>query len=263
MEYAHILFDEKGPLVKITFNRPKVLNALNSALLKEFSHALDKISEDDTFRAVVLTGAGDKAFVAGADISELAKLTPLQAKQFARTSQDIIDRLQTLPVPVIAAVNGFALGGGTEIALACDFIYASETAVFGQPEINLGLIPGFGGTQRLPRRVNIGRAKEMIFTGAMIKAAEAMAMGLVNRVFPRSELMNEVMKTASSIASKGRVALRAAKETINAGMDVDLKTGCRIEVDAFALCMASSDAKEGTSAFLEKRKATFDGGYQE
>ncbi len=263
MDYAHILFEGEGPIAKITFNRPKVLNALNSALLRELSHALDEIAGKETIRVLLLTGAGEKAFVAGADISELATLTPLQAKHFAKRSQDILDKLQGLPIPVIAAVNGFALGGGTEIALACDFIYASDNAVFGQPEINLGLIPGFGGTQRLPRRINIGRAKEWIFTGMMIKASEAMGIGLVNRVFPQSALLDEAMKTASIIASKGRVSLRAAKEAVNAGMNVDLAAGCRMEVDAFALCMASPDAKEGTSAFLEKRKAHFKGGYRE
>jgi len=262
MDYTHILFEKKGPIAMIIFNRPKVLNALNSALLKELSYALDRIAEDEAIRVLVLTGSGEKAFVAGADISELATLTPLQTKNFAQRGQDIINRLQELPIPVIAAVNGFALGGGMEIAMACDFIYASDTAMFGQPEINLGLIPGFGGTQRLPRRINIGRAKELIFTGAMVNASEAMGMGLVNKVIPRSELMDEVMKTASIIASKGRVALREAKEAINGGMNIDLATGCRIEVNAFALCMASPDAKEGTSAFLEKRKAQFKGGYQ-
>jgi len=261
MEYTHIILEEKESVAMITFNRPKVLNALNSALLEELSHALEKIEKQESIRVLILTGAGEKAFVAGADIAELATLTPLSAKHFAKRGHEILHRLQALPIPVIAAVNGFALGGGTEIAMACDFIYASENAAFGQPEINLGLIPGFGGTQRLPRRINIARAKELIFTGAMIKASEAAEIGLVNKVFPPEKLMEEVMKTASVIASKGRVALRAAKETVNAGLDMDLYNGCRIEVDAFALCMASPDAREGTSAFLEKRKAVFIGGY--
>jgi len=263
MEYAHILLEAKDPVWRITFNRPKVLNALNSALLEELSHALNRVASHEDIRVLILTGAGEKAFVAGADISELAVLTPLQAKLFAGKSQEIIDRLQKLPIPVVAAVNGFALGGGTEIAMACDFIYASDTAMFGQPEINLGLIPGFGGTQRLPRRINMGRAKELIFTGTMVSAAEALEMGLVNKVFPKATLMEAVMKTAHLMASKGRVALRAAKETVNIGMNVDLATGCRIEADAFALCMASPDAREGTAAFLEKRKAHFTAGYRD
>jgi enoyl-CoA hydratase len=263
MEYVHILFEKKDGVATITFNRPTVLNALNSALLEEFSHALAQIENDEAVRVLVLTGAGEKAFVAGADIRELAALSPLKAKHFAQKGQDLLDRLQALPIPVIAAVNGFALGGGTEIAMACDFIYAADTAVFGQPEINLGLIPGFGGTQRLPRRINIGRAKELIFTGEKIKAAEAVEMGLANKVLPAAELMAAVMETALLLAAKGRVALRAAKEAVNAGLDVDLHTGCRIERDAFALCMASPDAKEGTSAFLEKRPAAFSGGYHD
>jgi enoyl-CoA hydratase len=171
--------------------------------------------------------------------------------------------LQQLSKPVIAAVNGFALGGGCEIALACDFIYAAENAMFGLPEINLGLIPGFGGTQRLPRAISPGQAKEMIFTGKMIPAAEALQMGLVNRVCPPESLMEEVLKTAGMIAAKGNVALRAAKQAINNGLNVDLVSGCAIELDAFALCMASQDAKEGTAAFLEKRKANFQGTLQD
>ncbi|MBW2406654.1 MAG: enoyl-CoA hydratase/isomerase family protein, partial [Deltaproteobacteria bacterium] len=168
-------------------------------------------------------------------------------------------KLQLLPITVVAAVNGFALGGGTEIAIACDFIYASENAKFGQPEINLGVIPGFGGTQRLPRLIGTSMAKELIFTGKMISAEEALQLGLVNKVVPQDTLMEEVMKTAGIIASKGKVSLREAKQAVNKGMNVDLATGCGIEIDAFALCYASPDAKEGTSAFLEKRKAEFKG----
>jgi enoyl-CoA hydratase len=259
MSYENIIFEEKEGIAVITFNRPKALNALNQALLDEFSDALDKITGNDQIRVLVLTGAGEKAFVAGADITELAQLTPLRTKSVSEKGHAILLKLETLPQPVIAAVNGFALGGGNEIALACDFIYASETAQFGLPEINLGLIPGYGGTQRLPRLVGKGMAKEMIFTGKMISAAEAKEIGLVNRVCAPDALMESVMKTAKIIAAKGRVPLRAAKQAINDGVNADLKTGISIEVNHFAMAMISADAKEGMSAFLEKRKAQFSG----
>ncbi len=257
--YENILLDSKEGIATITFNRPKALNALNRALLGELSDALDDIAGDEEIRVLILTGAGDKAFVAGADISELATFDALQGKVFARQGQQVFAKLQELSIPVIGAVNGFALGGGSEIALACDFIYASENAKFGLPEITLGLIPGFGGTQRLPRLIGPNRAKEMIYTGKMISAAEAQSIGMVNRVLPADGLMDAVMETAKAIAAKGKVSLRAAKGAINTGLNADLDTGCRIECDAFALCMASEDAKEGTKAFLEKRKPEFKG----
>jgi enoyl-CoA hydratase len=260
MAYENIVYEVKDGIATITFNRPKALNALNSALLAELSQSLDEIAADEDIRILILTGAGDKAFVAGADISELATFDSLKAKAFGRRGHDIINKLQQLPIAVIAAVNGFALGGGTEISIACDFIYASENAKFGQPEINLGVIPGFGGTQRLPRLIGTNMAKELIYTGKMISAAEALELGLVNKVVPHDSLMAEVLKTAAVIASKGKVSLREAKQAVNKGMDVDLASGCNIEIDAFALCYASSDAREGTSAFLEKRQADFKGG---
>jgi enoyl-CoA hydratase len=259
MAYENILFDVKDGVATITFNRPKSLNALNLALLNEFSQALEEIRENEDIRVLVLTGAGEKAFVAGADISELATFGPLQAKVFAQKGQSIISKLQELPIPAIAAVNGFALGGGNEMALACDFIYAAENAQFGLPEITLGIIPGFGGTQRLPRLIGPNKAKEMILTGKLIPAAEAMQIGLVNKVFPAAELMEQTLKTAKAIAAKGKVSVRAAKQAVNTGLNADLATGLNIECDAFALCMASEDAKEGTTAFLEKRKAGFKG----
>jgi enoyl-CoA hydratase len=263
MGYENIIYRVDQGIATITFNRPKALNALNQELLAEFSAALEATAADEDVRVLVLTGAGEKAFVAGADISELATFSPLQAKNFSSAGHGVIGRLQQLPIPVIAAVNGFCLGGGSEIALACDFIYAAETARFGLPEINLGLIPGFGGTQRLPRRVGTSRAKELIFTGRMIPAAEAAEIGLVNRVVPAAALMEAVLGTAREIASKGRVSLRAAKQAVNQGMNADLATGCHIEIDAFALVMASPDAKEGTTAFLEKRKPAFRGGLKD
>lgn len=259
MRYENLLFEEKEGIAVLTFNRPKSMNALNAALLREMSQLLDEIADNEAIRVLILTGAGDKAFVAGADITELATYTPLMAKSFSKVGHGAINKLQSLPIPVIAAVNGYALGGGSEIALACDFIYASENAMFGLPEITLGIIPGFGGTQRLSRLIGMNKAKEMIFTGKMIPAAEAAAMGIVNKVCPPDALLAEVGKTAKSIASKGKVSLRAAKEAVNRGIEVDLATGCTIEIDAFALCMASEDSKEGTGAFLEKRKAVFKG----
>jgi enoyl-CoA hydratase len=259
MDYKNIIFKVEEGICTITFNRPKALNALNSELLEEFSQAIDAISRDENIRVLILTGSGEKAFVAGADITELAKFNSLEGKIFAGKGQGIIGKLQDLPIPVVAAVNGFALGGGSEIALASDFIYASEKAMFGLPEINLGIIPGFGGTQRLPRLIGINKAKEMIFTGRMITASEALAAGIVNRVTAPESLIDEAVKTAKVMASKGKTSIRAAKQAINAGLNTDMATGCRIEMDSFALCMSSKDAKEGTSAFLEKRKADFKG----
>ena len=259
MTYDNIIFQVEDGISTITFNRPETLNALNSELLKEFSHSLDEIAANEDIRVLILTGAGEKSFVAGADITELATFNALQAKRFSERGHFLLNKLQELPIPVIAAVNGFALGGGNEIALACDFIYASENAMFGLPEITLGIIPGFGGTQRLPRLVGKNIAKELIFTGKMIPASEAHAIGMVNMVCPQESLMDEVIKIAKNIALKGKVSLRAAKQAINSGMNVDLYSGCSIETDAFSLCMASPDAKEGTTAFLEKRKADFKG----
>ena len=259
MAYENIIFQVEDGIATITFNRPETLNALNSELLKEFSQALDEIAANEDIRVLILTGAGEKSFVAGADITELATFNALQAKRFSERGHFMMNKLQELPIPVIAAANGFALGGGCEIALACDFIYASENAMFGLPEINLGIIPGFGGTQRLSRLIGKNIAKELIFTGKMIPASEAHAIGMVNNVCSQESLMDEVVKTAKSIVLKGKVSLRAAKQAINSGMNVDLNSGCSIEIDAFSLCMASPDAKEGTSAFLEKRKADFKG----
>jgi len=259
MTYSNIVFETTDGIATITFNRPKALNALNSSLLDELDHALQAIAANEEIRVLVLTGAGEKAFVAGADITELAKLDTLSAKVFINKGLSIINKIAELPIPVIAAVNGFALGGGLEIAMACDFIYASSSARFGQPEINLGLIPGYGGTQRLPRIIGIGRAKELLLTGKMILAEEAHRLGIVNRILAPEALLSEVMAIAKEMATKGKVALRAIKQAVNGGLNVDLASGLRIETDAFAICLASSDAKEGTSAFLEKRKPLFKG----
>ena len=263
MTYENILFNVEEGIATITFNRPEILNALNAESLKELSHALDEVALNEDIRVLILTGAGEKSFVAGADITEFPTFNALTAKLFSQAGHDLMNKLQKLPIPVIAAINGYALGGGCEVAIACDFIYASENAMFGLPEINLGIIPGFGGTQRLPRLVGANMAKEMIFTGKMIPAAEARTIGLVNSVWPQEALMSEVIKIAKTMASKGKVSLRAAKQAINNGIDVNLGTGCRIETDAFALCLASQDAKEGTLAFLEKREANFRGGLKD
>jgi enoyl-CoA hydratase len=258
MSYKTIKLDVSDSIATLTFNRPEVLNAINPEMIEEFRVALAEILETPEVRVLVLAGAG-KAFVAGADIRILQGLDPLGAKRFAELGQSTLFALEDMDIPVIACVNGFALGGGCEIAMACDFICASESASFGQPEINLGLIPGFGGTQRMVRLVGKGRAKELCMTGRVITAQEAFSMGLVTRVFPADSLMDETLKIARTIAEKGRVSLRAAKHVIDDGFDVDLKAGCALEADAFSLCFASPDQQEGTAAFLEKRPPKFTG----
>jgi enoyl-CoA hydratase len=259
MSFENIILEIDTHIATISFNRPKALNALNNALFDELDIALDQIEENQDIKVLILTGAGDKAFVAGADIAELVKMNPLQAKFFSRKGQKVFSKIEALPIPAIAAVNGFCLGGGLEAAMGCDFIYASEKALFGLPEITLGLIPGFGGTQRLARLVGVNLAKELVFTGKNIKAADALKYGIVNKICEHDKLMEDVLKTANLIASRGKVALRSAKEVIQNGLNVDLETGCRIENDVFGLNVSSEDAKEGTTAFLEKRKPVFKG----
>ena len=259
----NLIFENKNGIAILTFNRPHVLNALSQELLEEFGTVLDDVEKRADIRVLILTGGGGKAFVAGADISGFKNMTPLMAKHFAQRGQKLLLRLEMLPIPVIAAVNGFALGGGTEIALACDFIYASQKAVFGLPEIKLGLIPGFGGTQRLGKLIGTNLAKELIFSGRSITAQEALNYGIVNKICEPDSLMDEAMQTALSFVDKGAVCIRAAKESVDCSKDMDLVKGCRYEADAFALCMASQDAAEGTLAFLEKRKARFKGGLEE
>jgi enoyl-CoA hydratase len=259
MSYENIIFETEGNVAIVKFNRPKALNAINPAVLSELGDALDRIESDSSLKVLILTGEGEKAFVAGADIGHMANLSALEGRSFSREGQKLLFRLEALPIPVIACVNGFALGGGTEIAMACDFIYASEGAKFGQPEINLGIIPGFGGTQRLARLVGKGMAKELCMTGAMISAQEAKEIGLVNKVFPADTLWEKTTETAGILASKGRVSMRGLKQCIDRGYDQDLRTGCFMEADAFAMCMASPDGKEGMTAFLEKRAPEFKG----
>jgi len=260
MAYELLLYEVKDGIAFITFNRPKALNALNPQVVQELDDALETIRNDESVRVVILTGAGEKAFIAGADIKVMSKFTPSEGKRFSLYGQGVLAKLGAIPQPVIACVNGYALGGGLEIAMACDFIYAADTALLGQPEINLGIIPGFGGTQRLARRVGTGLAKELCLTGANLSAAEALKIGLVNKIFPASELMEETIKTAKKMAAKGRVALWKIKTVIEEGYNMDLAKATAIEADRFALCFMSPDQAEGMAAFIEKRKPEFKGG---
>ncbi len=260
MAFELILFETENGVATITINRPKAMNALNPQVVGELDQAIKMIAADDSIKGVIITGSGDKAFVAGADIAAMVQMNALEGRKFSLMGQRVFFALEALDRPVIAAVNGFALGGGTELAMACDFVYASENAKFGQPEINLGIIPGFGGTQRLSRLVGKSRAKEMCMTGVIISAQEALAIGLVNKVLPADQLMAEVKKTAQTIASKGSVAMRAIKYLIDSGFDMALERAVPMEAECFATCFASPDQKEGMSAFLEKRKANFVGG---
>lgn len=259
MNYENILFEVQDGVGVLTFNRPKSLNALNPKTLEEVADVIENAKNDQNIRVLLLTGAGEKAFVAGADITEFQKMNPLEALLFAERGQEIFFQLEALAIPVIAVVNGFALGGGCEMAMSCDFIYASANARFGQPEINLGIIPGFGGTQRLSRLVGRAKAKELCMTGEMIDANKARELGLVAKVFPADELLAESMKVAKALAVRGQVALRAIKQVVDRGYDVDLKSGCALEAQAFSVCFASQDAREGVAAFLEKRKPNFQG----
>lgn len=257
MEYQTLLLEIDAPVATLTINRPDKLNALNARVFDELQTCLGALRHEDEVRAVVLTGAGEKAFVAGADISELAEADGPTLERLAERGQSVMWSLENLGKPVVAAVNGFALGGGCELALACTFRYASEKARLGLPEITLGLIPGYGGTQRLPRLVGKGMAMEMLLTGGMVDADEALAMGLVNKVFPADALLAEAQKTAATIAgysaSTARYALKAVNEGLNSGPDA----GQRLEAALFGAVGATEDAREGCRAFLEKRKPEF------
>ncbi len=259
MTYENIIFEKEDGVAIIKFNRPKALNAVNSPTMADVSNALDQVEQDSSIKVLILTGAGEKSFIAGADIAEMSKLGPLELRAFSVKAHELLFRFEKLPIPVIACVNGFALGGGSEIAMACDFIYASEKAKFGQPETTLGLIPGWGGTQRLSRLVGKAQAKEICMTGDIFSAQEAKEIGMVNKIFPPDSLWEETMKTARKIASMGRVATRAIKTCVDRGFDVDLHSACNLEADAFGYCVATPDGKEGMTAFLEKRKPDFQG----
>ena len=256
MEFENILFEIKDRIAIITMNRPKAMNALNSATLNDLSKALDEIESNSEIKGVILTGTG-KAFVAGADISQMAGYDTEQAGQYMGSAQKIFNRMEGIAKPFLAAVNGYALGGGCEIAMACDFRYASETAAFGQPEITLGIIPGFGGTQRLPRLVGLGIAKELVYSGRMFKADEALRIGLVNKVCAADKLLDDALEAMKSIVAKPATALSKAKQAMVNGADTDLYKAIELERDLVALCFATEDQKEGMKAFLEKRPAQF------
>ncbi len=259
MTFENLLYDCSDGIASVTVNRPKALNALNEATLKELLSLFAAIRDDAAVKVVILTGSGEKAFVAGADIAEMQPIDAVTGRQFALLGHQLAAAIENLPKPVIAAVNGFALGGGCELALCCDIRLASETARFGQPEINLGVIPGFGGTQRLPRLIGKGRACELLLTGDMIDAAEAYRIGLANKVLPAAELLPAARKMATKIAAKGQVAVAFAKAALRDGLETDLDRACAHEADLFGLCFATADQKEGMLAFLEKRPAQFIG----
>ena len=248
-----ITYEQDGFVGVITINRPKALNALNSDVLKELDACLDGINLETT-RALILTGAGEKSFVAGADIGEMSTLTKAEGEAFGKIGNDVFRKLETFPIPVIAAINGFALGGGCEISMSCDIRICSENAVFGQPEVGLGITPGFGGTQRLARLIPVGKAKEIIYGAINIKADEAYRLGLVNSVYPLEELLPAAKKLAAKIAKNAPIAVRACKQAINEGLDLDMDQAIVLEEKLFGSCFETEDQREGMQAFLEKRK---------
>jgi enoyl-CoA hydratase len=259
MTDSGIFVDAGGPIATVTINRPQVLNALDEITLRELVAAFAGLAEAPDLRCVIVTGAGPKAFVAGADIGAMAGLGPRDARALAELGHEVADAIEALSVPVIAAVGGFALGAGCELALACDFIYASSAARFGQPEVNLGVIPGFGGTQRLARRIGLGRARELVYTGAIIPAAEALRIGLVNAVVEPADLMPRVRAVAETNATKPPLAVADAKRALRLGADMPLAAANELERHLFAGLFATADQKEGMQAFVEKRPAKFQG----
>jgi enoyl-CoA hydratase/carnithine racemase len=256
---ANALYEKKNSIAYVTVNRPKVLNALNTPTWKDLRTAFEDARDDASVRGVILTGAGDKAFIAGADISELAHVAAFEAEQSSRFGQDVLDLIENLGKPVVAAVNGFALGGGCETAMACTIRIAVETARFGQPEVALGLIPGGGGTQRLPRLVGKGRALQLILSGEMISAQEAYRIGLVNEIVPSADLVTRAEAILKKIAANAPIAIKFALEAANKGLETSQGEGLLLEASYFGLCAATEDKKEGTTAFLEKRTPQFQG----
>jgi enoyl-CoA hydratase len=254
-----VTVERAGSVAIITLNRPEKLNALNQELLQTMFEQVVTLDRDAGVLAAVLTGAGDKAFAAGADIAAMAQMTTAQAKAFSDLGHALLERMEAAHFPIVGAVNGFALGGGCEVALACDFLYASDTAKFAQPEVNLGVIPGFGGTQRLARRVGLARAMELCLTGDTVRAEDALRMGLVNAVFPKDELLPKARAVAEKIAAKGPVAIAQCKRVIRRGADAALPVANELEAQAFASLFGTADQKEGMSAFLEKRPPSFKG----
>jgi len=259
MTFENLLVERDGAIAIVTINRPAVLNALNSHAIDELRRAMLDLKQDESARAIILTGAGERSFVAGADIAELATLTPTGGREHALTGQHVFDLIENLGKPVIAAINGFALGGGCELAMACTLRIAANTAKIGQPEIGLGLIPGYAGTQRLPRLVGTGRAMEMLLTGASIGADEALAIGLVNRVVPAAGLMTEAKKFAAQLAGNAPVAMRYIITAVTKGIEMPFVQACQYEATLFGLVASTDDMREGTRAFLEKRTPQFKG----
>ena len=259
MEYKNILFAVEDNIATITFNRPKVLNAINLETILEFNNAIHKCEGDENIRAVILTGAGDRAFVAGADVTYFKDKSPQEIMKFVKLSQDALRFMEAMGKPVVASVNGFALGGGTEISMACDIRFASDKARFAQPEILLGFIPGWGGTQRLARLVGVGRAKELVLSGEQITAQRAYEIGLVNRVFTAEQLMEETKKFAQKLVGMPPFAIKMAKCAINYGYDLSLDSALNLEIQCNVQCFSTQDLKEGVAAFLEKRKPNFIG----
>ncbi|ODS40711.1 MAG: crotonase [Candidatus Altiarchaeales archaeon WOR_SM1_79] len=259
MELKNVTVEKENNIGIVSINRPNALNALNSETLSDIRTAVKSFADDSEVGVVIITGAGDKAFVAGADIKEMKDMTPMEARNFMHFGQGVFNDVENLPKPTIAAVNGFALGGGCELALSCDMILASENAKFGLPEVTLGIHPGFGGTQRLPRLVGAAKAKELIFTGEMIDAEEAKSIGLVNKVVPQEKLMDEAKDLAKKILKNGLIAIRLVKSAINAGLNVPLEKGLAYEAETQGLAFATEDKNEGLTAFMEKRKPNFKG----
>ena len=259
LSLVNVLYEKKGGIAYVTVNRPKVLNALNTPTWSDLRTAFEDARDDDAVRGVILTGAGDKAFIAGADISELAQAAAFDAQQSSRFGQQVLDLVENLGKPVVAAVNGFALGGGCETAMACTIRLAVESARFGQPEVALGLVPGGGGTQRLPRLVGKGRALQLILSGDMISAQEAYRIGLVNEIVPAAELITRAEAILHKIASNGPIAVKFSLEAVHRGTETSQGEGLLLEASYFGLCAATEDKKEGTAAFLEKRAAQFHG----
>lgn len=257
--YENLLFESVDGIGLVTINRPKALNALNAATIHELDRMFAELAQDDAVQVVILTGSGDKSFVAGADITEMQCMSAMEGRNWSKLAQAVFNKIENLPKPVIAAINGYALGGGCEICMACDIRIASEKAKFGQPEVSLGIPPGFGGTQRLPRLIGKGRAKELLFTGDMIDAAEAYRIGLANRVVSPEALISAAKEMAQKIMSRAPLAVQVCKAAVNEGLDTDLETGVAYEAEVFGLCFATEDQKEGMSAFVNKRKANFTG----
>lgn len=259
MEFANVILEKNDKIGFLTINRPKALNALNKDTLLDIKAAVELVKDDPEIDVLVITGAGDKSFVAGADITYMLEMTALEGREFGILGSGVFRLIETMDKPVIAAINGFCLGGGCELAMSCDFRVSSDKGKFGQPEVGLGVTPGFGGTQRLPRIVGTGMAAELLYTGDVIDAAEALRIGLVNHVVPAAELMDFAMSLAKKIASRGQISVQLCKKAMYEGVQVDIDRGLTIEADIFGICFATEEQKEGMKAFVEKRKANFTG----